>query len=174
LPSLIGRQRMVGALQPDSRVSYGCGGYCVALLGQAHGLHGRTQTVRISPRIAFVFGLPRMFFFDPFLLFIALFSVDGASGEAGTCRCAPRSVASCAASDVPGYSHAFNPMTTLATAVEQILSGWQRTSLCISGSRYSRADAEKVVRAMPRAGRIKHVVTQCTAIFQILLIRTNA
>jgi len=79
----------------------------------------------IGQGIAFVFGFLGLFF-DPFLLFIALFVWVGASGEAAMVQMRT-SLGGIPVQQVMYRDiRTLQPDDTLAKAVEQILSGWQQ------------------------------------------------
>jgi len=144
-----------------------------ALLAKRMDYTDATQAAaHIGQGIAFVFGFLGLFF-DPFLLFIALFVWMGASGEAGMVQMRT-SLGGIPVQQVMYRDiRTLQPDDTLATAVEQILSGWQQDFPVVYGSRVLGVlTREDLVRAIAQGGRINMCVKPCAAIFN-LLIRTT-
>jgi Zn-dependent protease len=105
-----------------------------ALLARRMDYTDATQAAaHVGQAIAFVFGFLGLFF-DPFLLFIALFVWMGASGEAGMVQMRT------SLGGIPVQRVMFTtfqtlqPDDTLAQAVEHILSGWQQDFPVVFGS----------------------------------------
>jgi len=117
-----------------------------------------TQTAaHVGQAFALVFGFLGLFF-DPFLLFIALFVWMGASGEAGVVQMRTSlggiPVQQVMYKDV----RTLQPDDTLAQAVEHILSGWQQDFPVVFGTRVLGVlTREDLVRAIAQGGTAKHV-----------------
>jgi Zn-dependent protease/predicted transcriptional regulator len=129
-----------------------------ALLAKRMDYTDATQTAaHIGQGIAFVFGFLGLFF-DPFLLFIALFVWMGASGEAGMVQMRT-SLGGIPVQQVMYRDiRTLQPDDTLAKAVEQILSGWQQDFPVVYGSRVLGVlTREDLVRAIAQGGTDKHV-----------------
>ena len=129
-----------------------------ALLAKRMDYTDATQTAaHIGQGIAFVFGFLGLFF-DPFLLFIALFVWMGASGEAGMVQMRT-SLGGIPVQQVMYRDiRTLQPDDTLATAVEQILSGWQQDFPVVYGGRVLGVlTREDLVRAIAQGGTDKHV-----------------
>ena len=124
-----------------------------ALLAKRMDYTDATQAAaHVGQAIAFVFGFGGLFF-DPFLLFIALFVWMGASGEAGMVQM--RSLLG----GIPVQRvmltnfRTLQPDETLAQAVEQILAGWQQDFAVIFGDHVlGILTREDLVRAIARGG----------------------
>jgi len=129
-----------------------------ALLAKRMDYTDATQAAaHVGQAIAFVFGFLGLFF-DPFLLFIALFVWMGASGEAGMTQLRT-SLAGVPVQRVMFTNfRTLNPDDTLAQAVEHILSGWQQDFPVVFGTRVLGVlTQEDLVRAIAQGGTGKPV-----------------
>jgi predicted transcriptional regulator len=110
------------------------------------------MAAHIGQAIAFVFGFLGLFF-DPFLLFIALFVWMGASSEAGmvTMR---NSLGGVPVQRVMLTNfQTLQPDDTLEQAVEHILSGWQQDFPVVFGNHVLGVlTREDLMRAIAKAG----------------------
>lgn len=129
-----------------------------ALLAKRMDYTDATQTAaHIGQGIAFVFGFLGLFF-DPFLLFIALFVWMGASGEAGMVQMRT------SLGGVPVQRvmltdfRTLRPDDTLEQAVELILSGWQQDFPVVFGTHLLGVlTREDLMRAIAQGGSGKFV-----------------
>jgi Zn-dependent protease/CBS domain-containing protein len=129
-----------------------------ALLAKRMDYTDATQAAaHVGQAIAFVFGFLGLFF-DPFLLFIALFVWMGASGEAGMVQMRT------SLGGIPVQRVMFKnfltlqPDDTLARAVEHILSGWQQDFPVVFGAHVLGVlTREDLVRAIAQGGTGKPV-----------------
>jgi CBS domain-containing protein len=124
-----------------------------ALLAKRMDYTEATQSAaHVGQAIAFIFGFLGLFF-DPFLLFIALFVWMGASGEAGMVQ-VRTSLGGIPVQKVMYRDvHTLQPDDTLATAVEHILSGWQQDFPVVFGNHVLGVlTREDLVRAIAQGG----------------------
>jgi Zn-dependent protease/CBS domain-containing protein len=129
-----------------------------ALLAKRMDYTDATQVAaHVGQAIALVFGFLGLFF-DPFLLFIALFVWMGASGEAGMVQMHS------SLGGIPVQRVMFTnfrtlqPDDTLAQAMEHILSGWQQDFPVVFGNRVLGVlTREDVMRAVAQGGTGKPV-----------------
>lgn len=129
-----------------------------ALLAKRMDYTDATQAAaHVGQAIAFVFGFLGLFF-DPFLLFIALFVWMGASGEAGMTQM--RS----SLGGIPVQQVMFTnfqtllPDDSLAQAVDHLLSGWQQDFPVVFGAHVLGVlTREDLVRAIAQKGTDKPV-----------------
>lgn len=129
-----------------------------ALLAKRMDYTDATQAAaHIGQGIAFVFGFLGLFF-DPFLLFIALFVWMGASGEAGMVQMRT------SLGGIPVQRVMFTeyrtlqPDDTLEQAVEHFLSGWQQDYPVVFGTHVIGVlTREDLMRAIAQGGTGKHV-----------------
>jgi len=149
---------VVSALQPHPGLPYGRRPSVACPAGQTYGLHGRHAGGRACrPTIALVFGFLGLFF-DPFLLFIALFVWIGASGEAGMVQMRTSLGGIPVQRVMLRDFRALQPDETLAQAVEYILSGWQQDFPVVFGDRVLGVlTREDLVRAIAEGGTDLHV-----------------
>lgn len=129
-----------------------------ALLARRMDYTDATQAAaHIGQAIALVFGFLGLFF-DPFLLFIALFVWVGASGEAGMVQMR-NSLGTIPVQRVMLTTfQTLQPEDTLATAVEHMLSGWQQDFPVVFGSHVLGVlTREDLVRAIAQGGTGKLV-----------------
>ncbi len=129
-----------------------------ALLAKRMGYTEATQAAaHVGQAIAFVFGFLGLFF-DPFLLFIALFVWVGASGEAGMVMMRSSLGGIPVQRVMVRDIRTLLPDDTLATAVDHILSGWQQDFPVVFGSHVlGILTREDLVRAITQGGTEKHV-----------------
>jgi Zn-dependent protease/CBS domain-containing protein len=129
-----------------------------ALLAKRMDYTDATQTAaHVGQGIAFVFGFLGLFF-DPFLLFIALFVWMGASGEAGMVQMRT-SLGGIPVQRVMLTDYqTLLPDDTLDQAVEHILSGWQQDFPVVFGTHVlGILTREDLMRAIAQGGTGKHV-----------------
>src|SRR5208337_3247840 len=129
-----------------------------ALLGKRMDYTDATQVAaHVGQAIAFVFGFLGLFF-DPFLLFIALFVWMGASGEAGMVQMHSSLGGIPVQRVMLTNFRTLQPDDTLAQAVEHILADWQQDFPVVFGSRVLGVlTREDVVRAVAQGGTGKLV-----------------
>ncbi len=129
-----------------------------ALLAKRMGYTEATQAAaHVGQAIAFVFGFLGLFF-DPFLLFIALFVWVGASGEAGMVMMRSSLGGIPVQRVMVRDIRTLLPDDTLATAVDHILSGWQQDFPVVFGNHVlGILTREDLVRAIAQGGTEKHV-----------------
>jgi len=124
-----------------------------ALLAKRMGYTEATQSAaHVGQGMALVFGFLALFF-DPFLIFIALFVWMGASGEAGMVQMRS-SLGGIAVQRVMLTNfRTLQPDETLGQAVEQILAGWQQDFAVVFGDHVlGILTREDLVRAIARGG----------------------
>ena len=140
-----------------------------ALLGKRMDYTDATQAAaHIGQAIAFVFGFLGLFF-DPFLLFIALFVWMGASGEAGMVQMHSSLGGIPVQRVMLTNFRALRPDDTLAQAVEHILADWQQDFPVVFGNRVLGVlTREDVVRALAQGGTGKLVRDVMRRDFQAL------
>jgi Zn-dependent protease/CBS domain-containing protein len=140
-----------------------------ALLAKRMDYTEATQTAaHVGQAMAFVLGFLGLLF-DPFLLFIALFVWMGASGEAGMVQMRTSLGAIPVQQVMYRDIRTLQPDDTLATAVEQILSGWQQDFPVVYGSRVlGILTREDLVKAIAQGGTDKHVRDAMRRDFQAL------
>src|SRR5271157_5911414 len=129
-----------------------------ALLAKRMDYTDATQVAaHVGQAIAFVFGFLGLFF-DPFLLFIALFVWMGASGEAGMVQMHSSLGGIPVQRVMLTHFRTLQPDDTLAQAVEHILADWQQDFPVVFGSRVLGVlTREDVVRAVAQGGTGKLV-----------------
>ena len=129
-----------------------------ALLAKRMDYTEATQSAaHVGQGIAFVFGFLGLFF-DPFLLFIALFVWMGASGEAGMVQMRSSLGGIPVQRVMLTNFRTLQPDETLAQAVEQILAGWQQDFAVVFGDHVlGILTREDLVRAIARDGTDLHV-----------------
>ena len=124
-----------------------------ALLAKRMDYTDATQAAaHVGQGIAFIFGFLGLFF-DPFLLFIALFVWMGASGEAGMVQMRTSLGGIPVARVMLTNFRSLQPDDQLAEAVEHILSGWQQDFPVVFGTRVLGVlTREDLLRAIARGG----------------------
>lgn len=124
-----------------------------ALLAKRMDYTDATQTAaHIGQAIAFVFGFLGLFF-DPFLLFIALFVWMGASGEAGMVQMRSSLGGLPVQRVMLTNFETLSPDDSLAKAVEHVLSGWQQDFPVVFGSRVMGVlTREDLIRGISQGG----------------------
>jgi len=129
-----------------------------ALLAKRMDYTDATQmAAHIGQGIAFIFGFLGLFF-DPFLLFIALFVWMGASGEAGMVQMRTSLGGIPVQRVMLTDFRTLRPDETLEQAVEHILSGWQQDFPVVFGAHVLGVlTREDLMRAIAQAGTGKPV-----------------
>ena len=129
-----------------------------ALLAKRMDYTDATQTAaHIGQGIAFVFGFLGLFF-DPFLLFIALFVWMGASGEAGMVQMRTSLGGIPVQRVMLTEFRTLQPDDTLEQAVTHILSGWQQDFPVVFGTHVLGVlTREDLMRALAQGGTSKLV-----------------
>jgi Zn-dependent protease/predicted transcriptional regulator len=129
-----------------------------ALLAKRMDYVDATQAAaHIGQGIAFVFGFLGLFF-DPFLLFIALFVWMGASGEAGMVQMRTSLGGIPVQRVMLTEYRTLQPDDTLEHAVEHVLSGFQQDFPVVFGSHVlGLLTREDLMRAIAQKGTSKHV-----------------
>jgi len=124
-----------------------------ALLAKRMDYTDATQAAaHVGQAIALVFGFLGLFF-DPFLLFIALFVWMGASGEAGMAQMRTSLGGIPVQRVMLTNFQTLGPDDTLAKGVEHILSGWQQDFPVVFGTRVLGVlTREDLVRAIAQGG----------------------
>ena len=124
-----------------------------ALLAKRMGYTEATQSAaHVGQGMALVFGFLGLFF-DPFLIFIALFVWVGASGEAGMVQMRSSLGGIPVQRVMLTNFRTLQPDETLAQAVEQILAGWQQDFAVVFGDHVlGILTREDLVRAIARGG----------------------
>jgi CBS domain-containing protein len=124
-----------------------------ALLAKRMGYTEATQSAaHVGQGMALVFGFLGLFF-DPFLIFIALFVWVGASGEAGMVQMRSSLGGIPVQRAMLTNFRTLQPDETLAQAVEQILAGWQQDFAVVFGDHVlGILTREDLVRAIARGG----------------------
>jgi Zn-dependent protease len=126
------------------------------------------RAAHVGQAIAFVFGFLGLFF-DPFLLFIALFVWMGASGEAGMVQMRT-SLGGIPVQQVMYRDiRTLQPDDTLEKAVEQVLAGWQQDFPVVFGSHVLGVlTREDLIKAVAQGGTDKHVRDAMRRDFQVV------
>jgi len=129
-----------------------------ALLAKRMDYTDATQAAaHVGQGIAFIFGFLGLFF-DPFLLFIALFVWMGASGEAGMVLMRTSLGGIPVQRVMLTNFRTLQPDDTLEQAVEHILSGWQQDFPVVFGAHVLGVlTREDLMRALAQGGTGKHV-----------------
>ena len=129
-----------------------------ALLAKRMDYTDATQTAaHVGQGIAFIFGFLGLFF-DPFLLFIALFVWMGASGEAGMVQMHSSLGGIPVQRVMLTNFRTLQPDDTLEQAVEHILSGWQQDFPVVFGTHVLGVlTREDLMRALAEGGTRRHV-----------------
>jgi Zn-dependent protease len=129
-----------------------------ALLAKRMDYTDATQAAaHIGQGIAFVFGFLGLFF-DPFLLFIALFVWMGASGEAGMVQMRTSLGGIPVQRVMLTAFRTLQPDDSLEQAVEHILSGWQQDFPVVFGTHVLGVlTREDLMRALAQGGTGGHV-----------------
>jgi Zn-dependent protease/CBS domain-containing protein len=124
-----------------------------ALLAERMDYTDATQAAaHVGQAIAFVFGFLGLFY-DPFLLFIALFVWMGASGEAGMVQMRASLGGIPVQRVMVTDFRTLQPDDTLAQAVEHILAGWQQDFPVVFGKRVlGMLTREDLMRAVAQGG----------------------
>jgi len=112
---------------------------------------------RVGQAIAFFFGLFGLFY-DPFLLFIALFVWLGAEQEAVMGHAHNSLAAIPVQRAMLTEFHTLQPDETLAVAIDHLLKGWQQDFPVVFGDRVLGVlTRESLVRALANGGTDAHV-----------------
>jgi len=129
-----------------------------ALLARRMDYTDATQTAaHIGQGIAFIFGFLGLFY-DPFLLFIALFVWMGASGEAGMVQMRTSLGGIPVQRVMVKDFRTLRPDDTLELAVDHILSGWQQDFPVVFGTHVLGVlTREDLMRAIAQGGTGKLV-----------------
>jgi Zn-dependent protease/CBS domain-containing protein len=124
-----------------------------ALLAKRMGYTEATQSAaHVGQGMALVFGFLGLFF-DPFLIFIALFVWVGASGEAGMVQMRSSLGGIPVQRVMLTNFRTLQPDERLEQAVEQILAGWQQDFAVVFGDHVlGILTREDLVRAIARGG----------------------
>jgi Zn-dependent protease/CBS domain-containing protein len=140
-----------------------------ALLAKRMDYTDATQAAaHVGQAIALAFGFLGLFF-DPFLLFIALFVWMGASGEAGMVQMRTSLGGIPVQRVMLTNFQTLQPDDTLAQAVEHILSGWQQDFPVVFGSHpLGVLTREDLMRAIAQGGTGRPVRDAMRRDFQAL------
>ena len=128
-----------------------------------------TQTAaHIGQGIAFVFGFVGLFY-DPFLIFIALFVWMGASAEAGLVQMRASLGGIPVQRVMLTNFQTLQPDDTLSQAVDHILSGWQHDFPVVFGTHVlGILTREDLIRALAQDGLDNHVRDAMRRDFEVI------
>lgn len=140
-----------------------------ALLAKRMNYPAATQAAaNVGQTMAVVFGFLGLFY-DPFLLFIALFVWIGAGGEAGMVQMHASLEGISVERVMFADFQTLQPGDTLAQAVKLVLSSWQQDFPVVFGTRALGVLTRKdLVRAIGQGGRYKSVQDAMRRDFQTL------